>query len=107
MPGVKGVQYAGQVVRTDVETDLALVKLLVDAEFPTATLGNSNTIQVGDFVLAIGSPFGLEQTVTSGIVSDTDRTLRLARGAQGRRNQWLVGLHPRKRPDKHGHHAPQ
>lgn len=77
VPGVKGVQYVGQVVRTDVETDLALVKLLVDAEFPTAPLGNSNTIQVGDFVLAIGSPFGLEQTVTSGIISDTDRTLNI------------------------------
>lgn len=75
VPGSKGVKYMGQVVRTDVETDLALIKLLADAEFPTAILGNSDTIQVGDFVLAIGSPFGLEQTVTSGIISDTNRTL--------------------------------
>ena len=78
VPGFRGVQYTGQVVRTDVETDLALVKLLADAQFPTAILGNSDTIQAGDFVLAIGSPFGLEHTVTSGIISDTDRTLDIA-----------------------------
>ena len=78
VPGYRGVRYTGQVVRTDAETDLALVKLMADSQFPAATLGDSNTIQVGDFVLAVGSPFGLEHTVTSGIVSDTDRTLNIA-----------------------------
>ena len=59
---------------TDPETDLALLK--IDATgLPTATLGDSDLIEQGDWVLALGSPFGLQQTLTAGIVSATGREL--------------------------------
>lgn len=55
---------------TDPDTDLALVRIELDGEdLPVAQFGDSDQAQVGDFVLAIGSPFGLSQTVTSGIIS--------------------------------------
>jgi serine protease Do len=69
-----GRRLKGTVVGTDPQTDLAVVK--VDASgLPTASLGDSNVIQQGDWVVAVGSPFGLEQTITAGIVSATGRRL--------------------------------
>jgi len=67
--------YVAQVVNTDIERDLAVLKIDADRPLPTARLGNSAMAEVGDVVLAIGSPYGLEQTVTLGIVSDDKRTL--------------------------------
>src|SRR5215468_6667214 len=67
-------RYNAKVVGTDEETDLAVIK--IDAgnkDLPVAKLGNSEGVQVGDWVLAIGSPFGLNATVTAGIVSAKDR----------------------------------
>ncbi len=60
------------VVGTDPETDLAILRIQLD-RLPVITLGNSDTAQVGDKVLAIGNPFGVGQTVTSGIVSALGR----------------------------------
>jgi serine protease Do len=60
-------------VGIDEETDVAVVKIDVPHDLPTVTLGDSNTVQVGDWVLAMGSPFGLEQTVTAGIISKKER----------------------------------
>src|SRR6201981_2975541 len=64
-----GVQRDAKVIGTDQETDLAVIKVDVDHPLPAAKLGNSDGMQVGDWVLAIGSPFGQAGTVTAGIVS--------------------------------------
>jgi serine protease DegQ len=61
-----------KVIGTDPETDLAILKVNLD-RLPVITLGNSDALQVGDQVLAIGNPFGVGQTVTSGIVSALGR----------------------------------
>jgi len=66
-------KYEAKVVGTDEETDLAVIKIDVPRELPVAKLGNSDGVQVGDWVLAIGSPFGLKATVTAGIISAKDR----------------------------------
>lgn len=66
-------KYDAKVVGVDVETDLAVIKIEVPRALPFAKLGNSDGVQVGDWVLAIGSPFGLNATVTAGIVSAKDR----------------------------------
>src|SRR5205814_9677618 len=60
---------------TDQETDLAVIKIDLDKSLPVAKLGNSDSMQVGDWVLAIGSPFGLQATVTAGIVSAKGRNI--------------------------------
>ncbi len=62
----------GKVIGTDPETDLAVLKIELD-KLPVIVLGNSDALQVGDQVLAIGNPFGVGQTVTSGIVSALGR----------------------------------
>ncbi len=62
-------KYDAKVVGVDVDTDLAVIKIEASRELPFAKLGNSDGVQVGDWVLAIGSPFGLNATVTAGIVS--------------------------------------
>ena len=67
-------KYTAKVVGTDEETDLAVIKIEAKRELPTATLGNSDGVRVGDWVLAIGSPFGLQATVTAGIISAKDRS---------------------------------
>jgi serine protease Do len=67
-------KYSARVIGTDKDTDLAVIKIEVDHELPVAKLGNSDGVQVGDWVLAFGSPFGLNSTVTAGIVSAKDRT---------------------------------
>jgi len=65
--------YTAKVVGIDKETDLAIIKIDAGKDLPTAQLGNSDGVQVGDWVLAIGSPFGLQATVTAGIISAKDR----------------------------------
>ncbi len=66
--------YAAKLIGTDKDTDLAVIKIEADHELPVAKLGNSDSVQVGDWVLAFGSPFGLNSTVTAGIVSAKDRS---------------------------------
>jgi len=66
-------KYTAKVVGTDEATDLAVIKIDAGKELPFAKLGNSDGVQVGDWVLAIGSPFGLNATVTAGIISAKDR----------------------------------
>ena len=63
------------VVGTDKDTDLAVIKIDYNGTLPTVKLGNSDAEQVGDWVLAIGSPFSLSQTVTAGIVSAKNRSI--------------------------------
>lgn len=68
-----GEKYRGRVVGVDSETDVAVIKVDAAQDLPTVTLGDSNAAQVGDWVLAMGSPFGLDQTVTAGIISKKER----------------------------------
>ena len=68
-----GEKYRGKVVGVDQETDVAVIKIEAAQDLPTVTLGDSNAAQVGDWVLAMGSPFGLDQTVTAGIISKKER----------------------------------
>jgi serine protease Do len=70
-----GVQHDAKVIGTDQETDLAVIKVDVDRVLPSAKMGNSDSMQVGDWVLAVGSPFGLSETVTAGIVSAKGRDI--------------------------------
>ena len=63
----------GQVVGKDPETDLALVKVSTDRALSTARLGDSDTVRVGHWALAVGNPFGLDRTVTLGVVSGIGR----------------------------------
>jgi len=70
-----GVQHDAKVVGSDSETDLAVIKVDVDHPLPAAKMGNSDAMQVGDWVVAVGSPFGLTETVTAGIVSAKGRDI--------------------------------
>jgi serine protease Do len=65
--------YTAKVIGIDKQTDLAVIKIDADRLLPTARLGNSDGTKVGDWVLAFGSPFSLNGTVTSGIISAKDR----------------------------------
>jgi serine protease Do len=67
--------YDAKVIGSDEETDLAVIKIEADHTLPAAKIGNSDGTGVGDWVLAIGSPFGLEETVTAGIISAKGRDL--------------------------------
>lgn len=69
-----GREFSGRVIFADQGTDLAVVRLDGAAGLPALRLRNSDTLEVGDLVLAIGNPFGVGQTVTSGIVSGLGRS---------------------------------
>jgi serine protease Do len=66
-------EYDAKLIGSDEETDLAVIKIEVGRELPTAKLGNSDAVKTGDWVLAIGSPFGFDHTVTAGIISARGR----------------------------------
>jgi serine protease Do len=70
-----GVQHDAKVIGVDQETDLAVIKINLDRAVPSAKMGNSDGMEVGDWVLAIGSPFGQVGTVTAGIVSAKGRDI--------------------------------
>ncbi|GAA2234561.1 MULTISPECIES: S1C family serine protease [Streptomyces] len=88
-----GKSYTAKVVGTDSKKDLALIKLESASGLKAATLGDSAGLQVGDQVVAIGSPEGLSGTVTSGIVSALDRdvTVPTEGGQDQGRQQWGQG----------------
>lgn len=69
-----GSTRSAQVLGTDSGNDLALLKVDLPSGVPASKLGNSDQVQVGETAIAIGSPFGLAQTVTQGIISAVDRT---------------------------------
>ena len=71
---VDGKQFTAKLVGKDPRQDLALISFTTsDPNIPIATLGNSNSAQVGDWVIAIGNPYGFQSTVTAGIVSAVGR----------------------------------
>ncbi len=68
-------EFDAQVVGRDPSTDLAVLKVKADRDLPAVKLGNSDALKIGQWVVAIGSPFGLERTVTAGIVSAKGRVI--------------------------------
>ena len=70
-----GRKFKGKVIGEDAISDLAIVKLLGQGPWPKAILGNSNQINVGDWAIAVGNPYGLENTVTLGIISNLNRNV--------------------------------
>ena len=71
----EGKKHKAKLVGLDKRTDLAVLRLQGGGPYPAAVLGDSNKVKVGDWVLAIGSPFGLQQTVTAGIISAKGRSI--------------------------------
>jgi Do/DeqQ family serine protease len=65
--------YDGKVVGSDPRTDVAVIKIEAQEKLPTVVLGDSDTLQVGQWALAIGNPFGLDRTLTVGVISATGR----------------------------------
>ncbi|WP_438818470.1 S1C family serine protease [Streptomyces griseus] len=82
-----GRTYTADVVGTDPDKDLALIKLRGASGLKTAALGDSSQVKVGDEVVAIGSPEGLTGTVTSGIISALDRDVTVAKDDSGSSGQ--------------------
>ena len=74
-----GDEFPAKVVGTDNETDIAVLKIEAGRDLPVVELGDSRAARVGEWVLAIGSPFGLARTVTAGIVSQTNRDTEVSR----------------------------
>jgi serine protease Do len=70
-----GRKFKGKIVGTDPKVDLALIKIDVSDSLPTARLGNSSKTKIGEWVIAIGNPFGLEHTITVGVISAKGRSL--------------------------------
>lgn len=68
-------KFKGKIIGQDPKTDLAVIKISTSGKLPAASLGDSDSIRVGDWSVAIGSPFGLEQTVTVGIISAKRQSL--------------------------------
>jgi serine protease Do len=66
-------EYRGRIVGVDVKTDLAVIRFEPDVDLAVAALGDSDALRVGEWAIAIGNPFGLDQTVTVGVVSATGR----------------------------------
>jgi Do/DeqQ family serine protease len=67
-------EVKGKVVGTDAKTDLAVIRVDAKDDLPVATLGDSDTLQVGEWAIAIGNPFGLDHTLTVGVISATGRS---------------------------------
>src|SRR5918996_1522175 len=67
-------EFQGRIVGTDAKTDLAIIRFQPDGDVRVAALGDSDGLRVGEWAIAIGNPFGLDQTVTVGVVSATGRS---------------------------------
>ena len=70
-----GREYDAKIIGRDAKTDIALIKIKPNENLPVAEIGDSDKVRVGEWVIAIGNPFGLEQTVTQGIVSAKGRVI--------------------------------
>ncbi len=106
-----GREFEASDVKTDPKTDLAIVRIKAPARCRPPQLGNSDEVEVGDWVLALGEPFGLEGTVTAGIISAKGRgdghhrpreLLADRRGHQSRQQRRPAG-EPRRRGGRHQH----
>jgi len=81
-PDSQDLGRPARVIGTDKATDLAVIKIETSSPLPTVKVGNSDNASVGDWVVAIGSPFALSQTVTAGIISAKNRTIDPGAGGQ-------------------------
>ncbi|MFO1242875.1 MAG: trypsin-like peptidase domain-containing protein [Rickettsiales bacterium] len=70
-----GTQYKAKLVGKDAKTDLALLKIEPKKDLPFVKFGNSDEVRVGDWIVAIGNPYGLGGSVTAGIISATERSI--------------------------------
>ena len=70
-----GRSFTAKLIGTDASTDVALLKITADKPLPTVEFGNDRVLRVGDWVVAVGNPFGLSNTVTAGIVSSIGRDI--------------------------------
>ena len=70
-----GQRVPGKLIGKDSLTDLAVISLETPGPWPQALLGDSEKLQVGDWAIAVGNPFGLENTVTLGIISNINRNV--------------------------------
>lgn len=68
-------EYEAKIIGTDAKTDIALIKIKPKNSLPVVEIGDSDKVKVGEWVIAIGNPFGLDQTVTAGIVSAKGRVI--------------------------------
>ena len=73
-----GRQFEATEWKTDPQTDIAVVKIPTTSDLPVGNIGNSDQLDVGDWVIAVGAPFGLDETVTAGIISAKSRGLGIA-----------------------------
>lgn len=80
-----GREFDGEVVGSDITTDMAIVKIEAN-NLPVVTLGDSDSLKVGEIVIAIGNPYGLEKTVTMGVVSAKGRNISAGSDGQEYRN---------------------
>jgi len=69
------IEYPAEIIGTDKQTDLALIKIKTEEELLVAKLGNSDEVEVGEWVVAVGNPYGFDRTVSFGIVSGKGRVL--------------------------------
>ncbi len=77
-----GREFKAAEIKTDPESDLAVVRLVNAKDLPVAKLGDSDKLEIGDWVIAIGNPFELETTVSAGIISGKGRELGSIRRAK-------------------------
>ncbi|TYB33656.1 MAG: PDZ domain-containing protein [Flexistipes sinusarabici] len=75
-----GKQYNAEIVGSDKVLDLAVLKIKSDESFPVANLGDSNNLYLGETVIAMGNPFGLNSSVTTGVIGSTRRILKVDEG---------------------------
>lgn len=73
---LNGSKYEAEIIGGDSNLDLAIIKISSDEKLPTLELGDSNQVKIGEWAIAIGSPLGLQNTVTVGVVSATNRSIQ-------------------------------
>ncbi len=89
-----GQQFVAEDIKSDPSSDLAIVRITSDEPFPFANLGDSDQLHVGDWVLAIGSPFNLESSVSAGIISRTERRREISQEVNGLFLQTDAAINP-------------
>jgi Do/DeqQ family serine protease len=87
-------EFSGRILLSDADADLAVIRLEGAADLPVLEFADSESVEVGDLVLAIGNPFGVGQTVTSGIISGLARSMRVGGRATGYYLQTDAAINP-------------